>query len=218
MAGNLVEKYLKEWTEGLPPIPGAVQSIFCHIRDIPYTAIPGLSDPWTGPELLLSIGRGSCTPKHNLLGRMLSMLGIRVRYVSYRFSWNDEQISYPDQLRKQAERLPLVYHMAIKALLHNRWTLLDTTWDPPLQKAGFPVNVQWDGISDCLLAVVPVSFTDGSIEIIHDSIDERDEFYQHQATSYRIEDLLALNLFYEDLNSWLDSLRGDPCDHGIINH
>jgi hypothetical protein len=206
MAGDLVKAYMKEWTEDLS-IPDAVQSIFYHVRDIPYTAIPGLSDPMAGPELLLSIGRGSCTPKHNLLGRMLAMLGIRVRYASYRFSWNDKQISYPAQLREQAEILPVVYHLAIRAFLNNRWTLLDATWDPPLQKVGFPANIYWDGVSDCLIAVNPLPYPDGSMEILHDSVDERDEFYQNQARDYQIEDVLALNLFYQDLNSWLDSVR-----------
>ena len=206
MAEDQIEAHLKKWTDDLS-ISDAIRSIFYHVRDIPYTAIPGLSDPMTGPELLLSFGRGSCTPKHNLLGRMLAMLGISVQYASYRFSWNDERISYPDQLRKQAERLPVVFHMAIRAFLNNRWTLLDATWDPPLQKVGFPANISWDGVSDCLLAVTPLPFPNGSVEILHDSIDERDEFYQKQAMDYEIEEVLALNVFYQDLNEWLDSVR-----------
>lgn len=207
MAGDIIDAHLEEWTDNLP-LADSVVSVFSHIRDIPYTAIPGMSDPVAGPELMLSIGRGSCTPKHNLLGRMLAKLDIEVRYASYRFSWNDNRISYPEPLQKQALMLPIVYHMAIYAHLDDRWTLLDATWDPPLQKAGFPVNLSWDGTSDCLLAINPVSFEDGSRELLHDSIGEKDEFYQLHATGYQVEDVLALNFFYQNLNTWLDKVRG----------
>ncbi|KQC11464.1 MAG: hypothetical protein APR55_02285 [Methanolinea sp. SDB] len=206
MAGELVEKFLEEWTDELP-ISDAVLSIFSHVRDIPYTAIPGMSDPSAGPDLLLSMGRGSCTPKHTLLGQMLEMLGIPVRYASFRFRWDDARTPLPAQLQKQAGLLPIVYHMAIRAFLNGRWTLLDATWDSPLQEAGFPVNKPWDGISDCLLAVVPIAFEDGSTEIIHDSIQERDMYYQVRATGYQVEEVVALNVFYQDLNAWLDTIR-----------
>ena len=62
MAGELTERCLEEWTDGLSTAD-AVLSVFSHVRDIPYTAIPGMSDPVAGPDLLLSIGRGSLHAK-----------------------------------------------------------------------------------------------------------------------------------------------------------
>ncbi len=209
MAGELTERCLEEWTDGLSTAD-AVLSVFSHVRDIPYTAIPGMSDPVAGPDLLLSIGRGSCTPKHTLLGQMLGMLGIPVRYASFRFCWHDAPIPFPIELRRQAGSLPIVYQMAIRAFLNGRWTLLDATWDSPLQEAGFPVNNRWDGISDCLLAIVPLVFEDGSTEIIHDSMQERDMYYQVRATGYQVEEVVLLNLCYQDLNAWLDRIRELP--------
>ncbi|HUU74838.1 MAG TPA: hypothetical protein VMW63_01980 [Methanoregulaceae archaeon] len=206
MNSGIVEMYLEKWTKDLEG-DAAIISVYSHVRDIPYAAISGLSDPWNGPELMLAIGRGSCTPKHNLLARMFEIMGVNIIFSSFKFSWNNPLIAYPDSLKKIVADLPPVYHMALRAYIHGTSCLVDATWDLPLKKAGFPVTTCWDGISDCILAVTPLQEKGSAKEVLHDSMKKRDEYYRARATEYTVEQVVALNLFYQNLNAWLDDVR-----------
>jgi hypothetical protein len=86
--------------------------IFNQIRDIPYSVIPEINNPVDGPQGLLKRMKGSCMPKHFLLGRMFEMLRIPFQYVSHPFSWNLKPVAYPMELRKLAEVVPTGYHLA----------------------------------------------------------------------------------------------------------
>lgn len=146
----------QEWTRGLDPHKGII-SIFEHIRDIPYSLAVPMSDPKTSPEHMLALGKGYCGPKHYLLAEMFRRLGYDVVYATFPFIWNDPDISYPAELRALAEGLPVAYHLACRVRIHDRWVLVDATWDPPLKRAGFPVNEHWDGIGEMRCAVRPLA-------------------------------------------------------------
>jgi hypothetical protein len=60
------------------------------------------------------------------------------------------------ELRKQAVRLLIAYHLACRVQIGCRWILVDATWDCPLGRAGFPVNDHWDGYSETRCAVKPL--------------------------------------------------------------
>lgn len=155
MPGEIITALFREWTTGLSPHEQMI-SIFFHIRDIPYALVPFSGNQISGPEQLLRDGKGSCGPKHRLLGEMFAMLGIRVRYQTWPFRWSDPSLLYPPQLRISAARMDITHHLACRALLNGQWILVDATWDLPLEIGGFPVNLTWDGISDTRLAVHPV--------------------------------------------------------------
>ncbi len=121
-----------------------------------------MPDPKTSPEQLLKAGKGSCGPKHYLLAEMYRKLNLSVVFATIAFSWNDPDLRYPSELRKQAVRLPAAYHLACRVQIGCRWILVDATWDLPLGRAGFPVNDHWDGYSEmrCACETAEVSGED----------------------------------------------------------
>ncbi|PKL59682.1 MAG: hypothetical protein CVV33_06565 [Methanomicrobiales archaeon HGW-Methanomicrobiales-4] len=159
MSGDIIDSAFLEWTSGLP-LQEQLISIFLHIRDIPYALVPSLGNQMSGPEQLLYIGKGSCGPKHHLLGSLFTRLGIPVRYQLWPFLWNDPELLFPPDLRASAAGLGITSHLACLAFLNEKWVLVDATWDLSLEKGGFPVNQSWDGRSDTLLAVHPVNRED----------------------------------------------------------
>ena len=200
MASDVVHKAFAEWTKGLS-VREARISIFNRIRDIPYSVIPEIRNPVNGPQGLLKRMKGSCSPKHFLFGRMLEMLQIPVKYVSYPFSWNVKPAAYPGELRKLAEVVPIEYHLACKARIEDRWVVVDATWDPPLAHGGFPVNEDWDGASGTKLAVEPLD------EIVHENVQERMNFVQGRKESWTAGDHVRTGRFIEALNEWLEEVR-----------
>ena len=203
MGDGLVRERLREWTRDLDAREARI-AVFSHIRDMPYEIIAELKDPVEGPARTLRAGRGSCTAKHFLMGTMLSLLETEVRYVTYPFHWNDPHIAYPQRIRELAEKAPVDYHLADKALIDGRWVLLDATWDPPLAAVGFPVNESWDGVSETVNAVKPLR------EIVHTGgAMERARFTDETKASRSEEESLALDEFVAALNRWLRDLRGE---------
>jgi hypothetical protein len=203
VASDIVQKTFVEWTNGLSGTDARIR-IFSQIRDIPYAVIPELSNPADGPQGLLKRMRGSCAPKHFLLGRMFEMLRITIQYVSYPFSWNVKSVAYPPELRKLAEAVPIGYHLACKARIENRQVVLDATWDRPLARVGFPVNESWDGASDTRLAVEPLD------EMVHESAQERMRFLQARRSSWTSDDHARTDHFTSALNNWLEDVRRNP--------
>jgi hypothetical protein len=143
---SAVDKKFNEWTKSLDTHDSVV-SIFEHIRDIPYSLIVPVTDSITSSEQVLIAGKGSCGPKHYLLAEMFRKLNLSVVYATIAFSWNDPDLRYPPDLRELVANLPVAYHLTCRVQVGCRWILVDATWDPPLVKAGFPVNDDWDGYS-----------------------------------------------------------------------
>ncbi len=201
MTQEIILRRFNEWTTNLDPNQCRIK-IFEQIRDIPYGLIPGLIDPEKGPVGILAHNRGSCSPKHFLLGIMYEKLHIPIKYATYPFYWNDPAIDYTIALRQMAEQMPLEYHVACKVFINQKWILLDATWDQPLKRAGFPVNETWDGMSDTLNAVRPLD------EIVHKDVQERIEYVREKTAHFTdTENLLRLNFYYE-FNKWLEDVRG----------
>ena len=200
MIQDIIFDTFQEWTSGLNPRQCRIE-IFEHIRDIPFGLIPELVDPEELPVYILTHGKGSCSPKHFLLGIMYEMLHIPIKYATYSFYWNEQDTKYPGELRKLAEHMPLQYHIACKGFINQKWILLDATYDPPLKKAGFPINETWDGMSETLNAVKPFD------EIIHKNVKELIEYMGIKTAQLTdTENSLNQNFFYE-LGKWLEDVR-----------
>lgn len=193
MSGNIVERKLREWTEGKSR-EEARTAIFRKIRDIPYAVIPELNNPkkYHG---ILKLNRGSCTPKHFLLCYMYQKMGLEVLYAVYPFRWSDFGAVYPPELQELAAAMPISYHLACKVDISGKLVLVDATIDSALQTIGLPVNKEWDGFSDTLLAVNPC----GEEQLYHPS----EAHFMQPATI----DEKSLT-FYNRLNSWLEKIRG----------
>lgn len=192
MTTDLVQHKLHQWTHGRNAQDARV-NIFYKIRDMPYAVIPELNDPRRYTDII-KLNRGSCTPKHFLLCHMYQKLGLEVLYVIYPFRWDEFKAIYPPELQKLAEAMPIGFHLACKVVIEDKLVLVDATLDPPLQKIELPVNMEWDGFSDTLLAVSPC----GTEELYHPSeatyMVSRDVNKKSQA-------------FYHALNAWLEQVR-----------
>jgi len=194
---DMVDEKFREWTRGKDAVPARI-SIYQKIRDIPYAVIPELNDAERYVDIL-RLGKGSCTPKHFLLGNMFQRLGLMVLYAVYPYRWDDYGIYYPPRLRRLAEELPTSYHLACKVDIDGELVLVDATLDSALtsqtlKRFGLTVNKDWDGVSNTLLPMNP----HGEEQLYHPS-----EAYLMKA-EYDEKSLA----FYRELNSWFEEIRG----------
>lgn len=197
---KIIDAKFNEWTEQLDRKEKSIK-VFEHIRDIPYALVPEFIDPTRGHLHLLIHNKGSCSPKHFLLGEMFQRLGIPVRYATYPFRWDMLDVNYPDELEKLSEQLPLDYHLACKAYIDGKWVLVDATWDLDLKTGGFPVNGSWDGLSDTQNGVLPLE------EIIHETPDGRLKYVGVQESLHTEEEKTTSKIFSAEFNQWLEKLR-----------
>lgn len=200
MPDKIIWERFNQWTKDLEPQAARV-SVFEHIRDIPYAIMPQLRDPDLGPAQMLKINRGSCQPKHYLLGLFFTKLDIPVKYVTYPFRWVNLPLNYPETLKNIVQELPLAYHLACEVCIDTKWVLVDATWDIALKKANFAVNEKWDGLSDTLNAVIPQE------EIFHKSARKRWDYETQKRKSYTEKEKNIYVEFIEKLNRWLEDLR-----------
>lgn len=154
-----VQNKALEIIESPKPLIEKIITLSFLVRDIPYALIGSFD-----PEIMLKIGKGSCTPKHVLLSQYFGKLGVCFRFVMVPFYWKDMHLSYPQEKQVLIDNMPLAYHTALQINMNNKWVLVDITWDKALHD--FPVNDQWGGTSDMELAVVPA----GEFEITKDPI------------------------------------------------
>jgi hypothetical protein len=226
---SLVNTMFTEWTRGLDT-RGSMISIFSHIRDIPYSFVVSVQDPKTSPEQLLVAGKGSCGPKHHLLAEMYRKLNLSVVFATIAFSWNDPDLRYPPELRKEAVRLPVAYHLACRVQMGCRWILVDATWDRPLGRAGFPVNDPWDGHSETRCAVKPLKSTvrtsfcypqknepckvKGEPELCpadgekdHWDGEDQSRYYREMVAVRTLDEVEQIGQFYRDFEAWLVDVR-----------
>ena len=201
MNNDIVDKIFSEWTAGLDQKAARI-AVFNKIRDIPYMIVPELRSPEAGPSGILEKTQGSCQPKHWLLAIFFKKLGIPFKYATYPFYWHaGNHINYPFDLKLIMKDLPVTNHLAVKANIDGKWILVDATYDPPLGKAGFPVNKSWDGVSPTHNAVHPLE------EILHDTPEERVAYDNRSREIYTDTEKAALAEFVPKLNAWLESLR-----------
>lgn len=212
MVSRIVDDTFQTWTYGLDSASDQMVSLFYHIRDMPYAIVGKLDYSQSWPENLLLTGHGSCVSKHQLFAEYLHHLYIPVRFITIPFYWDDPMIQYPNHLRVLAASLPLSYHLACQVEVEGRWVLVDATWDPPLQSAGFPVNLHWDGKSDTLPAVTPVPVRINpddppTTHIVHEKPDDRIRI-KKSVPDNRLESVIRVReTFLNALNDWLETLR-----------
>ncbi len=193
MTHSIDEKF-REWTRGGRAVAARV-AVYEKIRDIPYAVIPGINSSLHYARIL-TVGKGSCTPKHFLLRDMYERLGLSVLYVVYPFRWSDLDVEYPGHLRKLAETVPISHHLACKVEIGGKLVLVDATVDSPLKKLGLPVNENWNGYDDMLLPVTPVGE-----ELVYHPAEVRNYEASYDEASLQ---------FFSQMNAWLDRVREAP--------
>ena len=100
----IIDERLRQWAEREDPLHARIR-VFEKIRDIPYAVIPELNSIDKYQEIL-TLNKGSCTPKHFLLCDMYQRLGMTVLFVVYPFRWDEFEVYYPPHLKKLARQLP----------------------------------------------------------------------------------------------------------------
>jgi hypothetical protein len=100
---------------------------------------------------------------------------------------------YSDRLKDMALALPVSRHIACKVEIDDKLVLVDATFDLPLQKAGFSVNANWDGISNMNLPVTPCG--------------EEEWYYPSEARLMKTDINAQFRVFYPELNIFLDQMR-----------
>lgn len=201
MDKSIVDIKFSEWTSGLDAKAARI-AVFNKIRDIPYMIIPELRSSDAGPSGILEKNCGSCQPKHWLLAIYFKKLGIPIKYATYPFYWHaGNLVKYPFELKLIMRNLPVTNHLAVKANISGKWVLVDATYDLALDKAGFPVNRIWDGVSATRNAVHPLK------EILHDTPQERTAYDSAAREIYTGAEIAALTEFVPKLNAWFESLR-----------
>lgn len=193
-----MDRTYREWIERDGTEVDKRRGVFYAIRNIPYIVDTDLLDPVNGPEKMLERGHGSCTPKHFLMGILFGKLGLDVRYPTFLFNWNEQGFEWTKELSKIADELPAWSHLALEVDLkgNGNYTLVDATWDPALNKAGFHVN-EWDGTSPTINAVKEVG------KVVHYTPEKRIDYLKEAGSfSHRRGDE-----FFEKFNAWLKGLR-----------
>lgn len=175
--------------------------IYKWVRDLPYEVeLNRLECLDEGLRYIKTKKRGSCSSKHYLLGSMYEKIGVPVTYLTYPFHWKDLEASYPDFIKRLAEKMPLQYHCAIKISLDGQSFFLDATWDPPLGKVGFPINQIGEVLVNTENGVIP------SGECIdHHSVLERNKYMKKITAGMKYTGVEQG--FYSAFNQWLEKVR-----------
>lgn len=97
-------------------------------------------------EIDENLKEGDCRHKHFLLKKLLEKEGFRVKDVKVIFDWNDLPI--PKEILATLNNKTLWDHNSLKVMINNKWVMVDCTWNPELEKKGFPITNNWDGKSD----------------------------------------------------------------------
>ena len=189
-----LEEIFRQWTAGKDAVQARI-SIYENIRDIPYAVLPELINTDNFADIL-TLGRGSCTPKHFLLCDMFQRLGLMVLFAVYPFQWGERSeilVGNLAPLREIVGALPMSHHLACRVDIDGRLVLVDATLDPPLGKADLVINHHWDGFSDTLLPMTPC----GEEQLYHPS-------EAHLMEAHSGQQWLE---FYAELNTCLERVR-----------
>jgi len=122
--------------------------LFRRVQNIPYFLFRHRDS-----KKLFSLNKGCCAEKAIWLGNKLKETNIPVKYYRIEFKWEDLPI--PKEIIKLGKKGP-AHHLALKAKVNNKWIWIDPTWDPGLEKGGFPVTKNWNGKTNTKLAVKPL--------------------------------------------------------------
>lgn len=144
----LYQHIIQKWTHN-QPLDQKIVTIFKQVRDIPYGTIGSRN-----PLDVYHKNMGTCSGKHALLKALYTALGIEVKDFIVLHNFNNLPIKYPNYLKTQLTTTTILDpHNFIKIKVHNKWLLVDVTWDKPLKKLGFPINENWDGKSNLNILV-----------------------------------------------------------------
>ena len=132
-----------------------VADIYHAVRKIPYGST-GERDP----EKVIANNLGSCSGKHILLRDLLREVDWEAEIITMFTHFNRGVPSHPAMpadLRAMIEGEDVCdFHHYVRVRIREGWHKLDATWHDALISYGFPVNRDWEGHSDTVLAATPI--------------------------------------------------------------
>ena len=145
---TFLEKLLRAGSTNVPDVYHAV-------RKIPYG-----STGERNPVKVIANNLGSCSGKHILLRDLLREMGREAEVITMFTHFNRGIPSHPAmpaELRAMiAGREVCDFHHYVRVRMGEGWHKLDATWHDALISYGFPVNRDWNGESDTVLAATPI--------------------------------------------------------------
>lgn len=193
MESSLKKEIIQQWVGNLP-LDQQIVALFEKVRDIPYGEM-GSRDPGD----VYKNNKGTCSGKHELLKELYNELGVETKDFIAMHKFKDMPIDYPAEIREILERSDIVDpHNFFKIKRNGNWVTVDVTWDKPLQKYGFIVNENWDGVSDMQICVVPLEIiqVDNPIEFKKERISQLPQSVQDDR-----------KLFLKKMTEWADRIR-----------
>jgi len=132
-----------------------VTDVYHVVRKIPYGST-GERDPLK----VIANNLGSCSGKHVLLRDLLREAGWEAEIITM-FTYFNRGIpshpAMPAELRAMIEGEEVCdFHHYVRVRMDEGWRKLDATWHDALIPYGFPVNRDWKGESDTVLAAAPM--------------------------------------------------------------
>jgi hypothetical protein len=132
-----------------------VADIYHAVRKIPYGST-GQRDP----VKVIANNLGSCSGKHILLRDLLREVGWEAEITTMFTHFNRGVPSHPAMpadLRAMIDGEDVCdFHHYVRVRIREGWHKLDATWHDALISYGFPVNRDWEGHSDTVLAATPI--------------------------------------------------------------
>ncbi len=159
--------------------------IFEKVQKIPYRVCK-----FDENEINENIKCGDCRHKSALLYNLLTKEGCKVKKVIVIFDWKDLPI--PRRILSiLKESTTLWEHRIVRVKVHGESLYVDPTWPLELEKLGFPVTKNWNGLEDTK------QVTEGKIEF-HD-------LENYKRPEKIVWDKEEAHKFAEKLNEWMKS-------------
>ncbi|WP_077470756.1 transglutaminase domain-containing protein [Rhizobium sp. P44RR-XXIV] len=113
------------------------------VQNVPYKLTA-----WNGdPDSLFNLGQGDCRHKTAALRALMKALSIKTQHILMVFDWADLPIPATILSNLVETRS---FHDTVEIQQDGSNLLVDSTWDPDLAKAGFPVLTNWNGVNATL--------------------------------------------------------------------
>jgi hypothetical protein len=133
----------------------SVIDVYHAVRKIPYG-----STGERNPVKVIANNLGSCSGKHILLRDLLREVGCEAEIITMFTHFNRGIPSHPampTDLRAMIDGEDVCdFHHYVRVRMDEGWRKLDATWHDALIPYGFPVNRDWKGESDTVLAATPI--------------------------------------------------------------
>jgi len=142
-----------------------------------------------------NVGYDNHKRKVLLLENLLNKKRYKTKRIKIIFDWKDLPI--PKSILGILKKSSTIWvHDALAVGIHGGYLLLDPAWSPKLEKKGFPVTKDWDGLEDTK------QITKGELEFFKEKSFEKDKEEILKNHKIKIEKEEAFK-FIKALNKWL---------------